>query len=272
MTAFRWRDRHGIEHVLDSCAPIEAEHRAVTVELLALRERLRSEDDTIYLAARRVAAPLLERLVALGHDLETWDKACEQEIRATAQQAREAIGGIIVEARHLRALHASYDQYLALTGSSAEAARMPPSSEQLTVLAEDARRNNRYFTRPVSFEQAHRMLVASATTNRIELPPAFPTFEWADRHGHNHQLRSSLGIEREYVELADEIVRLLPNIYPEIELRKCAVALEKIRLAVDRVSLLEQSMDNWTSFVVALDRESLGKTLDALETFHGSRD
>lgn len=78
-----------------------------------------------------------------------------------------------------------------------------------------------------------------------------------------------MAIEEEYIALADTVSALLPAIYPEIALRDCAVALEKIHLAVERIKILEQTMHNWSAFVLKLDRGTFMEALDALEKIDG---
>lgn len=257
MTAFSWTDRHGVAHNLATHDEIERERQEVRTELLDLRPRLEDSDDAAFMAAHGEAAALRERLIALQNDLRRF-------VRHEAARAITMIGQIELEARFLRDLHRSYDQWDERDDVAAGLAQ-PPTPEQRSVLRIQAIRDGRDAIIPATFGEAHALLLACPATCRTPMPDSAPAFEWTDRRMHHHQVRDLRQIEREYVVLAGELSNLRPQLAPDVPIRDMLTALELGRLAVDRVSILERTVKRWSAHVIAVVRSNDVMFLDELE-------
>ena len=261
MTAFGWTDRHGVTHDLSTHDEIECERQEIKQELLGLRARLENSDDAVFMAAHDEAASLRERLMALQDDLRRF-------VRYEAARATTMIEQIELDASFLRGLHSCYEQYDE-RAEDAAALATSPTPDQISVLRRQAIRDGRDAVIPATFGEAHALLHAHPATCRTPLPDTAPGFEWTDRRMHYHQVRDLRQIEREYVELADELSRLRPQLAPDVPIRDVMTALEGARLAVDRVSILERTMSRWSAHVIAVVRGDYVTFLDELEMSDG---
>lgn len=257
MNPFRWTDRYGIAHDLNDGNAIERERGAVTSDLLALRGRLTSADDTVVVAAVGTAAPLRSRLVVLADDLNRY-------LRHVAEAAKIAIGEIVMEGAHLSRLHRCYEQQVKHATDVAWLAG-PPSAEQATVLAWQADRDGKAELQPESFGAAHALLLAQPATCRAPLPASCAAVEWTDRDLKYHQVRDLRQIEREYVVIAGELDLLAPRLAANVPIRDTIEALERARPLVRRIGVLERTMNHWNVQVIAAVRDDYRMFLDDLE-------
>jgi hypothetical protein len=261
MTTFRWVDRHGVVHNLTDHESIERERQQVRQELLDLRAALDSADDAIFIVAHNEATVLRARMVALQADLQGFVR--HEAVRATA-----VIDRIELEASFIRSLHRSYEQFADHSGNDTTTATSP-TAEQISVLKRQAIRDDREVSIPATFGDAHSLILAHPATCRTPLPDTAPAFEWTDRNMHYHQVRDLGQIEREYVALAGELTALLPQLAADVPIQGVLAALERGRLAVDRVIILEGAMKRWTSHVIGVVRAEYVTFLDDLEKFDG---
>lgn len=257
VTPFRWTDRHGVAHDLDRHDAIENERRQIRQELLDLRPRLEHADDALFIAAHTEAVALRARMAALQDDLQRF-------ARHEATRADTMIGQIDLNASFLRGLHRSYDQHDERLADEAALAA-PPTVDQVSVLRRQAIRDGTQAVIPASFGEAHVMLLAHPETCRTPLPSAAPGFEWTDRHMKYHQVYDLRQIEREYVVVASELGHLRALLAPEIPIRDMLAALEQARVGIDRVAILERTMNRWTTHVIGVVRNEHVNYLDQLE-------
>lgn len=258
---FRWTDRHGVVHDLDRHDEIESERRQVRKELLDLRPRLEHADDAIFITAHSEASALRTRMGALQDDLLRF-------VRHEAARADTIIGQIDLEASFLRSLHSCYDQHGQRADDDAAMAA-PPTPDQGSVLRRQAIREGREATIPASFGEAHAMLLAHPATCRMALSDHAPGFEWTDRHMKYHQVRDLRQIEAEYVAVAGELADLRARLTSGIPIRDVLIALELGRLGIDRVAILERTMNRWTMHVIGVVRAEHVTFLDQLEKSDG---
>lgn len=261
MTTFSWQDRRGIVHDLTGHEAIERERLDVRQELLDLRTRIESADDAVFMTAHGETVVLRARLVALQADLQAF-------VRHEAARATTMIGQIDLEADFLRALHRSYEQRVERGDDDAALAK-PPTPDQVAVLRRQAIRDGRTASIPDTFGDAHTALLACPATCRTPLPDTAPGLEWTDRHQDYHQVRDLRQIEREYVAVANELALVRPQLAPEVPIRDVLKALEHSRLALDRVSLLERTMNRWSAHVISVVRGEHVTFLDDLEKSDG---
>lgn len=257
MTAFRWIDRHGVAHELTSPEEIEREWQQVKQELLDMRARLESANYAIFMVAYGEATSLRARMVALQANLHDF-------VRYEAARALAMIDQIDTEASFLRDLHRSYEQRDERREDNA-ALTSPPTADQTAVLRRQASRDGRNASIPATFADAHAALLAHPETCRASLPDTAPGFEWTDRHMHYHQVRDLRQIEREYIAVAGELVRMRPQMAPDAPIRDVLKALEHGRLAVERVSILERTLSRWSAHVIGVVRSDYVTFLGELE-------
>lgn len=258
---FRWTDRHGVTQDLNSHDEIEGERRQIRQELLDLRPRLEHADEAIFIAAHGEATALRARMVALQEDLHRF-------VRHEAARADTMIDQIDLDASFIRDLHCSYDQHVERADDDAALAA-PPSADQASVIRRQAIREGRQAPVPATFGEAHAMLLAHPATCRTPLSESVPGFEWTDRRMHYHQVRDLRQIEAEYLAVAGELARLRPQLAPEIPIRDVLTALERGRVGIDRIAILERTMNRWTAFVIGVVRDDHLTFLDQLESSDG---
>ncbi|MDX3910180.1 MAG: hypothetical protein QHC67_10220 [Sphingobium sp.] len=263
MMAFPWIDGDGVQRILDTPAPIEAEYTRCRQQLLDLAPQLKDGDDAVYLRIRPTAVRLRDCIAQLAQDLGRWNAEWEQEIRRLAIEASTEIGGFMAEARYLSALHRCYDQHAEQMRCTPDPS-LPPSVEQMQVLTEQARRSNSHFSPPETFDEAHSCLISKPATNRILLATPAKTFEWRDLDGYRHQLRSVTPIEEAYIRVVDKMVKLLTDIAQD-DVRKCAIGLEKIQLCKADITIIQHTGTEWTQFILKQDRDEFASTLRILE-------
>lgn len=264
MTTLGWTDRHGVKHDLATYDEIERERQEVRQELLNLRTRIASTDDAVFMAAHGEVASLRGRMMTLQDDLHRF-------VRHEATRATAMIEQIELEASFLRDLHRSYDQRDE-RGDDATALTETPTLDQVFILKRQAIRDGAVAIIPATFGDAHAPLLAHPATCRTPLPDRAPAFEWSDRRMHIHQVRDLRQIEREYVELASELAGLAPQLAPESAIGDVLTALEQSRVVVDRVSILEGTINRWTEHAIVVARGDDVAFLDELEKSDGRND
>lgn len=258
---FRWIDRHGVAHDLDRYNEIEGERRQIRQELIDLRPRLEQADDAIFITAHGEATVLRARMLALQEDLHRF-------VRHEAARADTMIERIALDASFVDDLHRSYDQYRQRFEDDA-ALVAPPTADQISVLRRQAIRDGRPEVIPATFDEAHALLLAHPATCRTPLPGAAPGFEWTDRQMRYHQVHELRQIEAEYAAVAGELSRLRPLLVPGIPIRDVLTALEQGRVGIDRVAILERTMNRWTAHVIGVVRADHVTFLDHLEKSDG---
>lgn len=254
---FRWTDRAGVEHELTDHQAIEQERQQVRAELLALRDSITRSDDDAFLAIHVGMERLRARFLVLQEDLARF-------VRHEAERAIAVITKIDLQASFIGQLHRCYDQH-AQRRDDEIAMGEPPIHEQMYVLKVQAIRDGKPAAVPSSFAEAHTALLAKPAICRTPLPNSAPALEWTDRDGHYHQVRDLRQIEREYVAVARELSLLLPKLEADVPIRDIVTALERARLWVNRVIILERTMNKWATHVIDVVRRESVAFLDGLE-------
>ena len=258
---FRWTDRAGVEHELTEHKAIDRELRQVKAELLALRDSITRSDDDAFLAIHEEKERLRARFFVLQEDLVRF-------ARHEAARAIAVIKKIDLQAGFMSDLHRCYEQH-ARRRDDKIAMDEPPSHEQIYVLKMQAIRDGKSALLPATFAGAHAALLAKPATCRGPLPTNAPALEWTDRDGHYHQVRDLRQIEREYVTVARELTLLLPKLAPDVPITDVLIALELGCLGVDRVIVLERSMNDWAKHVIGVVRRDDVEFLAQLEKSDG---
>lgn len=258
---FRWTDRAGVVHELTDHQAIEQERQQVRAELLALRDSITCSDDDAFLAIHEGMDRLRARFFVLQEDLARF-------VRHEAERAIAVITKINLQASFIGQLHRCYDQH-AQRRDDNSAMCASPSPEQIDVLKQQAIHDGKPTAILATFGEAHAVLLANPATCRTPLPSSAPALEWTDRDRHYHQVRDLRQIEREYVTVARELALLLPKLAADVPIRDTVTALERGRLPIDRVIILERTMSRWKAHVIGVVRSECFEFLDELEKFHG---
>ncbi|MBY0380296.1 MAG: hypothetical protein K2W78_00015, partial [Xanthobacteraceae bacterium] len=140
-----------------------------------------------------------------------------------------------------------------------------PSPEQIDVLKQQAIHDGKPTEILATFGEAHAVLLANPATCRTPLPSSAPALEWTDRDRHYHQVRDLRQIEREYVSIARELAMLLPKLAADVPIRDTVTALERAHVGVNRVIILERTMNRWATHVIDVVRGEYVAFLDGLE-------
>lgn len=90
-------------------------------------------------------------------------------------------------------------------------------------------------------------------------------FEWTDRQMKYHQVRDLRQIEREYIAVANDLARLRAQLAPGVPIRDVLPALELGRVGIDRIAILERTMNRWTAHAIGVARGEHVTFLDDLE-------
>lgn len=262
MIAFRWTDARGQAHVLDSPLPIEREYEECCAKLVGLKPRIERANNTEYLELRPQLVALRNRIDRLARDLADYNVAWKEEVMRIALETSSTVGGLMEEARYLAALHRCFEHAQGtLTGSSR------PSSDQLLVLQQNARRQRIDFVPPATFAEAQQLLLSEPGLNREQLPESAPPFAWRDPAGHYHQIRSVSIIEKHFIRIVAEIEKplgLLASRDPE----DVSTGIEEIRLYIDVVNKLKEQMKDWSSFVLDIDKKEMIELITKLDGDH----
>lgn len=258
---FRWTDRAGVVHELTDHQAIEQERQQVRAELLALRDSITRSDDDAFLAIHEGMERLRSRFFVLQEDLARF-------VRHEAERAIAVITKIDLQASFIGQLHRCYDQH-AQRRDDNTAMCASPSPEQIDVLKQQAIHDGKPTAILATFGEAHAVLLANPATCRTPLPSSAPALEWTDRDRHYHQVRDLRQIEREYVAVARELALLLPRLAADVPIRDNVAALQLAHVGVNRVTVLERSMNRWSAHVIGVVRGEDVTFLDELEKSDG---
>jgi hypothetical protein len=247
---FTWRDRSGHLHLLRSSEPIEAEAQAIALQIDGIVD-LGSDDQGRFTRALEEARPLWSRLDQLSTELERWDRFVAAKLAALIGQLKD-------DAEEIRLLHSCYAQQDSLMRSGdLQLLAGEPTRAQLAVIARVMKQTGAAVPASLTRGMAHEWLTSRAETNRAALPRDLPTFEWQDRHGHVHQLRSLLPIEAEKVEVTGLLEQILPDLQPGTSIERVRTGLERARPLRNRLLDLESQADAWVGHVTAIARAQI---------------
>lgn len=262
MIAFNWTDAGGQAHVLDSPALIEAEYSEYRAKLMGLKQRIERADDAQYLELRPRLVAIRNRIDRLARDLVEYDVAWTKAVRRIAIEISEAVGGLMEDADFLAALHRCFEQVQSSLSRSS-----PPTSDQLMVLQQNARRQRIDYVPPTTFAEAQKLLQREPALNREPLPESVPPFSWRDPAGHYHQIRSASVIEKQFIMIVGEMQKQLDCLGAD---DPCAVSIgiEKITVAINVINKLKEQLNEWSAFVIEMDKRDMLCLIKRLDEDH----
>lgn len=259
MIAFRWTDAGGQAHVLDSPALIEAECNEYCAKLVGLKQRIERASDAEYLELRPYLSALRSRIDRLARDLVEYDVVWKEEVRRIAIETSTIVGGLMDEADFLAALHRCFEHVQSSLSRSS-----PPTSDQLMVLQKNARRRRIDFVPPATFAEAQRLLQSEPELSREPLPESVPPFSWRDPAGHYHQIRSVSVIEKQLILIVGEMQKQLDCLGAD-DPRVVSIGIEKITVAIGVINKLKEQMNEWTAFVIGMDKRDMLSLIKGLD-------
>ena len=252
MSGFVWTDRHGRRHTLDGPAAIETELAEVRRELGDYAADL--EDEARWEAALAASEPLVARHNVLVADLDHWNAHVATINGGIAAEMVLAIDRLVADAGFVRLLHGYWvDQARAAMDRPPG---VPASTSTLALVRAVALRQGRPEPAATSVGEIHAWVTERPESNRTPLGSAHPALPWVDRHGHAHQVRSLVEIEREQLALIGDLAALRPALAAATsDAAALAVALEKVRVAMKRLSVLQGDAQRWAEHVDGIRRQ-----------------
>lgn len=249
MSVFRWTDRHGKVHHLDTPEAIEGEADQIAAEIDACLERAREGSPDEVRRMRAQIRVLVARHEQIAKDAKRWNEFALDQARDEARRVSIAISDFIKDVRPVicaAALHEETLQELAdpstraqlLSGPMTEAQEWAIKSSRLAPKPSvDATRgealewlsNDPAFYRPLSDEGGW--------------------FEWRDADGLTQRLASPLKIETEFGELAVSLqsieIKLSDELLENIGLEDIRSEIECANTIFLRLTVLKEDLERF---------------------------
>lgn len=245
MSEFRWTDRYGAEHLLDTPQAINAEVEAVAAEIdrgfRALAVARPAKKDEVRDTLRR----LFDRLQELHADSERWNASAFQQAKRQAEELAAEIETLKEEALPIVMVARLHKEHLEefssgsarptllaqpATATQMRAISMSPQSPKpsLSITRGEAREwllNDPVFARPLNDEGGW--------------------FEWRDKDGGIHLLASQLQIELEMSSLIDELLALAPHLTNATSQYAASRAILAANEKLARTSVLQLNLEHF---------------------------
>lgn len=245
MSEFRWTDRFGAEHLLDTPAMIDAEVEAIEAEIDAAFGNLRSAPQAEKEGVRDRLRSLLGRLKELREDSERWNANALQQARREAARLAADIKKLVEEALPIMLAAGLHEERLEEFAS--EAAGSMLLTEPATEVQELAISISRCEPKP------DPGLTRGEAREWLQNDPLFARpfddeggwFEWLDKHGCMHRLASPLQIELEISDLVNNLLDLMPVLSEPNCLYEVSRAILAANENFDRLSVLQVNLEHF---------------------------
>lgn len=263
MSAFRWSDRHGVDHDLAHYQPIIDEVSAIEAEVDGQLTGLESADRAVRDRARAVIDERRRRLVQLHADILRWNNHAEAETRSAATALAGQIDALSAALKDMRLLVGLHDEHARVLHDSRDA----PDRRQAALAGPATPRQMLALTLTHGTMKPQTPTRAEAWAWLISQPRFHRSpvsdggwFAWIDPAGHSHRLHDPLPIERMGITILVELEAMRDGLRTEQPLDTLFPQVERGLALLDMVNVLKADLERF-------DREAEARDLAACKAY-----